>query len=249
MKLHKNLFSRGTINKIVKKDKLEIMQKELDAVGGTKVFVFEVSTVEELFSAFALVIGFAIFMIFAAIINKSSAGAVFVFIIGLVLICYAQYRKPIDNYKESFMKDNELYGTMDTIISGLDAGEPLMYILQYISLHKKGNTAKLISECVARVNTGTDLNVALYDAAEKSFNHYFMRMALIIKKADTSVVGLSDQLRELQKDIEDERHNKKNERVEKIDNGLFFPILIGDFIPLILMIILPFFSEFQKISM
>lgn len=248
MKLNKNLFSKGTINKVVKEDKMNRIQKELDAVNGVKVLFFEVTTIEELFSAFATSIGIVLFLIFVAILNKSSIKAILCLITGIGILCYAQYRGPIDKYKENFMNDDELPMVLDTIMAGLDAGLPLMNIFTYISKYKKSNTAKLISECVARVNAGNDFNKSLEFVAEKSFNHYFIRMAKIVKKADTSTTGLSTQLRELQKDIEIDRINKKNERVEKLDNALFFPILLGYFVPLVLMIILPLFSQIKNIQ-
>lgn len=249
MRLRKNLLSYGTINKVVKSDRLEIMQKELNAVGGTKILFFDVKSIEELFSSFALIIGFTLFVIFMAILNKSSLKSVIILLIGIVIVCYAQYRKPIDKYKDSFMKDIELPSAIDTIISGLDSGLPLMYIFNYIKKNKSGNTSNLISECVANVDAGEDFHKALKDISEKSFNSYFIRMALIIKKSDTSTLGLSEQLLELQKDIEEERLNKKNEKVNKLDNALFFPILLGYFIPLVLMIVLPFLAQAKSLQL
>lgn len=249
MNLNKNLFSKGTIKKLIKQDKFEEMQKELDAVNGTRVLIFNAKTVEELFSIFALIFVAVTMLISIAIINKGSMKGAVILVIGIVIVCYVQYRKPIDTYKESFMKDNELPSTLDTLIAGLDAGSPPMATFNYIKRNKRSNTSALIAECVASVNTGVGFNTALKNAAEKSFNHYFIRIAQIIKKSDISTVGLSVQLRELQKDIEEERINVKNERVDKLDNALFFPLLLGYFVPLVIMIVLPFIYQFTSMNL
>lgn len=249
MKLRKNLLSKGTIKKVVKQDKITTMQKELDAVNGTRILIFEANTIEELFSIFALVLGVTGLIIFLGLLNGGSIKGIMLLLFGVVIVSYAQYRTPIDKYKESFMKDNELPTIIDTLIAGLDSGITLMNIFNYISKTQNSNSAKLIRECFAKVSSGENFNVALKEASEKSFNHYFIRMAQIIKKADTSTLGLSDQLRELQIDIEEERLNMKMERVNKLDNALFFPILLGYFIPLVLMIVLPFLTQFQKLQM
>lgn len=249
MKLRRNLLSKGTIRKVVKQDTLTNMQKELDSINGTRILIFEAKTIEELFSIFSLIIGATSLIIFLGLLNGGSIKGIILLLFGVIIVSYAQYRMPIDKYKESFMKDNELPAIMDTLIAGIDSGMTLMSIFNYIAKTKNSNSAKLIKECFAKVSSGENLNTALQEISEKSFNHYFIRMTQIIKKSDTSTVGISDQLRELQTDIEEERYNMKMENANKLDNALFFPILLGYFIPLVLMIVLPFLSQFQKLQL
>ncbi len=73
-------------------------------------------------------------------------------------------------------------------------------------------------------------------------------MALIIEKTDRSVINLDKQLEYLQQDMEEERINIKTEHADKLDNALFFPMLIGYFIPLIIMILVPLLRQMTKLQ-
>lgn len=248
MKIKNPFLKDKIIKKVIKEDKFDKINREMHAIGKLDIFGIEVTSVSELFSFIAIVWGILSVILLLALLNKSNLKALIILLIGTNILLYAKIKDPIDKYKESFLKDNELPAVLETLIQGLQIGMPVYSILLYISNNKKGNTADLINLCVTKVNSGMDINKALREVSEKSLNDYFLRMALIIEKTDRSVMNLDKQLEYLQQDMEEERINIKTEHADKLDNALFFPMLIGYFIPLIIMILVPLLRQMTKLQ-
>lgn len=248
MKLKKTFINEDTIKKVITPSKLDIINKEISAVGGVKILIFDVSNAIELLSAFFAIILAITVIIICGIFNHASLKAIVMLLVGVLIVSYCQYKKPIDNYKKSFLKDTELPVILETIIQGLNAGLPIENVFRYIKKNKTGNTAKLIAECIDKNDSGMDFNTALKEVADKSLNRYFIRMYKIIKKSDISVLGLSEQLSALQIDIEEDRLNLKEHIASNLDNALYFPILIGYFVPSVAMIFISLLQQTTKMQ-
>jgi tight adherence protein C len=234
-------IKRETIRKTIGDDLFVKLDKELKNVGGTKIlYVFPVNSIEELFSAFALIAVFLVVLLFYAVVSGTPLSRVIFLIIGTAILSYVTYKKPIDTYKDNFMKDNELPAILNTIADALSVGMPVENILTYIAENKKGQTADLIRITVNKINAGIPAENALKEAAEKSMNPYFRRAVNILIKTNETPQGLAKQITDLYEEIEEEKLNIKTEKAAVLDNALFFPILIGFIIPLLVMVLLPF---------
>lgn len=234
-------IKRETIRKTIGDDLFVKLDKELKNVEGVKILhIFPVNSVEELFSVFALIAAFLVVLLFYAGISGIPLSRVIFLIIAVVILSYVTYRKPIDTYKDNFIKDNELPAVLNTIADALSVEMPVENILTYIAENKKGQTADLIRITVNKINAGISIENALKEAAEKSMNPYFKRAVNILIKTNETSQGLAKQITELYEEIEEEKINKKTERAAVLDNALFFPILIGFIIPLVVIVLLPF---------
>ena len=243
-------IKKDTIKRTIGNDLFVTIDKELKNVGGTKIlYVFFVNSIEELFSVFALVATFLFLLIFYSTISGDSPTRAILISVGIAVLTYVTYRKPIDAYKESFMKDSELPAILNTISDALSVGMPVENILNYIAENKKGHTADLIRFTINNINAGVSVENALKEAAEKSMNTYFKRAANVLIKTSETPEGLAQQIAELYEEIEEEKLNIKTEKAAVLDNTLFIPILIGFIIPLLVIVLLPFVNMGLSLNM
>lgn len=237
-------INEATVRKMIGNDLFDRLDREIKNIGKIKVFYFfNVSSIEELFSAFMLISGFLLAFIFYGILSGIPVIRILLVVTGVVIMTYVTYRKPIDEYKERLMKDNELPAILSTIADGLSVGMPVENILEYISNNKKGYTADIIRNALNSINAGISMEESLKESAQKSMNKYFKRAVNILIKSGESVQGLSKQINDLYEEIEEEKINQKTEKAAILDNSLFFPIFLGYLIPLLIMIILPFIQN------
>lgn len=235
------LIKEKTIKKAIGDDLFTRLDKEIKNTGKIRIlYFFTVTSIEELFSAFILIAGFSLTLLFYAFLTGVGVSRVLFLIVGIAVMTYVTYRKPIDEYKERLMKDNELPAVLSTIADGLSVGMPVENILMYIAENKKGYMADIIRNAVNNINAGISLEQSLKESAEKSMNKYFKRAVNILIKTNETSQGLSKQITDLYEEIEEEKINKKTEKAAVLDNALFFPILIGFIIPLLIMVLLPF---------
>jgi tight adherence protein C len=233
------------IRRIIGEDLFSRINREIDAVGKVKILIFTASSIEELFSICTLLIVLSLAMIALGIVtNRLSTFAVLA--IAILGGAYLSYKDPIDKYKNRLMQDNELPSVLETLVSGLSVGMPIESIMKYISENKKGYMRDIIYNSLNLVNSGIPLEQSLQEAAYKSMNKYFERAVRILSKSDETIAGLAEQLNELLKDIEEERINKKTEKASSLDNIVALPILIGYFIPLLVVIMYPFLVDFSQ---
>ncbi|SHF42260.1 tight adherence protein C [Caldanaerobius fijiensis DSM 17918] len=243
-------ISRTKIEKAVGKSLFERLDREIKAIGKMRVFIFDIESAEELFSAFAIVIGLSLAVTaFGVTVNIQLAKVFFMFTAGMVFITYLKTSEYISKYKTRLMQDNELPAVLNTLAQGLEVGMPVENIMRYIAENKKGTMRDIISEALNKVNAGVPLEKSLEEAAQKSLNKYFMRAVRILGKADETPIGLSVQLYELLSEIEEDKLNQKTARASSLDNMMTFPILIGYFIPLLVMVVLPFVQDLGSIFM
>ncbi|APU87143.1 hypothetical protein [Clostridium botulinum] len=134
----KNPFLKDKIiKKVIKEDKFDKISREMHAIEKLNIFGIEVTSVSELFSFIAIVWGILSVILLLALLNKSNLKALIILLIGTNILLYAKIKDPIDKYKESFLKDNELPAVLETLIQGLQIGMPVYSILLYISNNKK----------------------------------------------------------------------------------------------------------------
>jgi len=238
-----NFVKKGTAEKIAGEKLYRRINRDLENVGGARLFIFEVKTAEEFFSALAVLIGFLLLLIVVGISRGIDAKMLIIGATGFGITIYVNYQKPIDNFKDRLMKDNELPAIVNVLVQGLTVEMPIINIMKYIADNKKGTLRDIIQDAVDRINTGVPLDVSLQEAADKSMNKYFQRVVRILMKSKESPKGLAAQLQDVLTDIEEERLNTKLKRATILDNGLFFVVFIGYFIPLLAMILTPFISN------
>lgn len=241
-------ISEEKIKRVVGRSFFERLDKEIKAIGKMKVFVFEIESAEEFFSAFAMIIGLSLVLVaFGLMVNPQLVKVFSIFTAGMVTITYLKFSEYVSRYKKRLMQDNELPTVLNTIAQGLEVGMPVENVMRYIAENKKGVMRDIISEALNKTNAGIPLEKSLEEAAQKSLNKYFVRAVRILGKADETPVGLSAQLYDLLDEIEEERTNRKTARASSLDNMMTFPILIGYFIPLLIMVILPFIQDLVSI--
>lgn len=229
------------IKKMIGNDLFEKLDKEIKNIGQIKVlYFFNVTSIEELFSVFMLIASLLLVFMFYEILSGTPIIRMLLIITGVSITTYVTYRKPIDEYKERLMKDNELPTILNTLADGLSVGMPIENIFEYISRNKKGYMVEIIKDALNNINAGISVEESLKKSAEKSMNKYFKRAVNILIKTGESQQGLSKQLNDLYEEIEEEKINQKTEKAAILDNSLFFPIFLGYLIPLVLMIMLPF---------
>jgi tight adherence protein C len=242
------LLKEKTIKKVTGDDFFTKTDKEIKAVGKVKVLVFDVTSAEELFTAFSLILGFSLILFLLLLIfNPALIKPFLIIIIGLPIGAYLSYKDPIDKHKKRLMADNELPAILETFVSGLSVGMPVENIMRYIVENKKGYMKEIIQEALQKADAGVPLFVSLEEAAEKSLNKYFKRAVKILAKTSETSEGLAAQLEELLKDMEEDRINKKTEKAAVLDNVIAIPILIGFFVPLLIFTIFPFIVSFSSI--
>lgn len=234
-----NFVKKSIIEKIVGENLYRRISRDLHNVGGARLFIFEVKTAEEFFSAVAVLTGFLFLIIIAGILQGISPIMLFIGAGGFAILIYVNYQKPIDDFKDRLMKDNELPAVVNLLVQGLSVEMPVENILHYIAENKSGAMHDIIKDAVDRLNLGVPLEISLQEAADKSMNKYFQRVVRILMKSKDSPRGLAAQLQDILNDIEEDRHNTKMKRATFLDNGLFLVVFFGYFIPLLVMILLP----------
>ncbi len=137
MKIKNPFLKDKIIKKVIKEDKFDKINREMHAIGKLDIFGIEITSVSELFSFIAIVWGILSIILLLALLNKSNLKALIILLIGTNILLYAKIKDPIDKYKESFLKDNELPAVLETLIQGLQIGMPVYSILLYISNNKK----------------------------------------------------------------------------------------------------------------
>jgi len=234
-----NFVKKGIAEKVVGENLYSRIDRDLRNVGGARLFIFEVKTAEEFFSAVVVLAGFLLLIIALGIVRGISPVMLIIGAAGFAILIYVNYQKPIDEYKARLMRDSELPAVVNVLVQGLSVEMPVENILQYIAENKTGVMRDIIKDAVDRLNLGVPLEVSLQEAADKSMNKYFQRVVRVLMKSRESPRGLAAQLQDILNDIEEERLNTKMKRATVLDNGLFVVVFLGYFIPLLVMIMIP----------
>lgn len=224
----------------INKDLIDKWDKELKAIGGVRILFFKVSDVLELFSAAVLIFGVLAAVMVIGVLNGASVLALSSVLVGAVITFYYYWRQPIDRYKESFLKEDELTAAAEIFVNGLEVGMSIENIIGYIVRNRKGVVRDLLYEAQIRLDAGSSLKDALNSAAEKSLNEYFRRFVRIITGEYGAVADIKNNLEEFLEEVEEAHYNRKLERAAKLDNSLFFPIFLGYFVPILVLFSLPF---------
>jgi len=224
----------------IKQDMIEKWDKEIKAVGGVKILSFKAQDALELFSFAALSLGGLLVLTVIGAVNGANILALLSVFIGSAIMFYQYWRKPIESYRESFYKEEELPAALDIFISGLEVGMTAENIIGYIVRTRKGVVRELFYEAQVRIDTGSSLKDALTFAADKSLNDHFKRFVKAVTGEYESVKDMRENLEELLEEVEEKNYNQKIERAAVLDNSLFFPIFLGYFIPVLIIFALPF---------
>jgi len=122
-----------TIKKMIGSDLFEKLDKEIKNIGQIKMlYFFNVTSIEELFSVFMLIASFLLVFMFYEILSRVPIIRILLVVAGVSIMTYVTYRKPIDEYKERLMKDNELPSILNTLADGLSVGMPVENIFEYM---------------------------------------------------------------------------------------------------------------------
>ncbi|KHO61646.1 MULTISPECIES: type II secretion system F family protein [Thermoanaerobacteraceae] len=224
----------------IKQDMIEKWDKEIKAVGGVKILSFKAQDVLELFSFAALILGGLLVLTVIGAVNGANVFALLSVFAGSAIMFYQYWRSPIESYRGSFYKEEELPAALEIFISGLEVGMNIDNIIGYIVRTRKGVVRDLLYEAQVRIDTGSSLKDALTFAADKSLNDHFKRFVKAVTGEYESVKDMRENLEELLEEVEEKNYNQKIERAAVLDNSLFFPIFLGYFIPVLIIFALPF---------
>jgi len=234
-----SFIKKSTAAKIAGSSTIDRIDRTLQNIGGVRLLFFDVKNAVELFSALAVLGGLMCVILVLGIIRGVSPVMLIIGLGSFGIMIYVSYQKPIDDFKARLMKDDELPAVVNLLVQGLAVEMPVENILQYIADNKKGVMRDIIKNAIDTINAGVPFETSLEEAAGRSMNRYFQRVARVLVKSKESPRGLAAQLQEILNDIEDERLNAKMSRASMLDNALFFVVFLGYFIPLIVMILVP----------
>jgi tight adherence protein C len=217
-------------------------ERELRAIGGINLFGLRIENVGEL-ATVALGAGalFFLVLVVGAVAGGISPLAAALLLGGLGSLFYTSWRRPIEEYKDSFLRDGELPAALEMFIGGLEAGMSVESTLWHISRHLKGVVGRLFGEAQNDIDYGMSVNDALAKAAEKSLSIYFQRfMSLVQAGREMGGGDTQHYLKRLLEEINDVKGNERIESAGRINNILFFPIFLGYFLPTLILFSLPF---------
>jgi len=233
-----NYLSRLGIEKAM----LQTWDREIKAVGGIKIFIFKIADVNELFSIALLLTTITFLIAGIGALTGGLSLVNFAFLAaGLAVMFYTGWRKPIENHKEMFMKDDELPVVVEMFITGLEVGLSAEHIISNAIKNLKGVMERSLIGVHAKLDSGVSFKDALTNAANQSFCIYYKRFAaLIIQNREAGDTDTKRYLEEFLSELEEVRTNKRVEQAGRLDNKLFFPIFLGYFIPILVIFSLPF---------
>jgi tight adherence protein C len=234
---------QSTAEKIAGKSIIDKIDRTLQNTGGARLFIFDAKNAAELFSAVLVLSALMALILVLGLMRGISPTILFIGLAGFGITLYVGYQKPIDEFKQRLMKDNELPTVVNLLVQGLSIEMPVENILQYIADNKQGAMRDIIKVAIDNINLGIPLEQSLQDAAERSMNKYFQRVTRILAKSKESSKGLAVQLQDVLSDMEEERLNTKLSHVNMLDNSLFFVVFLGYFLPLIVMILIPMITN------
>jgi len=161
--------------------------------------------------------------------------------VGLSVMFYTGWRKPIENHKEMFTKDDQLPVVVEMFITGFEVGLSAEHIIANAIKSLKGVMERSFINVQNRLDSGVSFKDALTDAADQSFCIYYKRFAaLIIQNREAGDTDTKRYLEEFLSELEENKTNKRIERAGRLDNKLFFPIFLGYFLPILVIFSLPF---------
>jgi len=236
------LFRGRSMELIGKSTAFRMWDKELQAVGGIKLLGFRIERVGELVTA---ALGAAALFLLVAGVGLVTRGfdplnSLLLFV-GFGALFYSHWRRPIEEYRDSFLKDSEMPVAVEMFISGLEVGMSSENILFHLSKNLKGVVGRLFYMAQSDIDAGKSVSDALMLIAENSLSTYFQRfMTLVVAGREMGGGDTKHYLKHLLDEIEEVRGNERIERAGSINNTLFFPIFLGYFLPIIIIFSLPF---------
>jgi len=238
-----NMFRGLRLEKAVARSTLaRLWERELQAVGGIVLFGLRIENVGEL-ATVALGAGalFFLVVVVGAVAGGFNPLASLFLLGGLGVLFYTSWRRPIEEYKDSFLRDGEMPAALEMFIGGMEAGMSVESTLWHVSNHLKGVVGRLFVEAQNDIDYGKSVNDALSMAAEKSLSIYFQRfMALVAAGREMGGGDTQHYLKQLLEEINDVKGNERIESAGRINNILFFPIFLGYFLPILILFSLPF---------
>lgn len=237
-----NVFRGLRLEKAADSRMVRVWERELSAVGGILLFGLRIERVGELATiALGVLALFVLTMVVGIVTGGFNPLASLFLLGGLGILLYTSWRRPIEEYKDSFLRDGELPTALEMFIGGLEAGMSVENTLWYTSKHLKGVVGRLFVAAQNDMDAGKAVSDALTVAAEKSLSIYFQRfMALIVAGREMGGGDTQHYLKQLLDEIEDMRGNERIESAGRINNILFFPIFLGYFLPILILFSLPF---------
>lgn len=217
-------------------------ERELKAVGGITLFGLRIESVGEL-ATVALGAGALFFfvMVVGAVTGGFNPVAALFLLGGIGVLFFISWRRPIEEYKDRFLRDGEMPAALEMVIGGLEAGMSVESTLWHISKHLKGVVGRLFGEAQNDIDYGMSVNDALTKAAERSLSVYFQRfVALVAAGREMGGGDTQHYLKQLLEEINDVKGNERIESAGRINNILFFPIFLGYFLPILILFSLPF---------
>ena len=238
-----------SIEQLGKSTAFRLWDRELQAVGGITLFGFRIERVGELITA---ALGAVALFFLVAVVGVVTGGfnplSSLFLLAGLVILFYSHWRRPIEDYKDSFLKDGEMPVAVEMFISGLEVGMSVESILVHLSRNLKGVVGRLFYMAQSEIDAGKSVSDALTLIAENSLNTYFQRfMTLVVAGREMGGGDTQHYLKHLLDEIEEVRGNERIERAGAINNTLFFPIFLGYFLPIIIIFSLPFIFSLSNL--
>lgn len=233
----------------VDKGAMRAWDRELQAVGGVKLFFVKINNTAELFSvALLLAAGAAAVAALGTALGTFSVMNFSFIAVGLTVMFYLSWRNPVEAHKELFMKDDELPVAVEMFIAGLEAGISIENIVAQAAKNLDGAMGRSLAKAQDDLDAKKPLKDALMEAAENSLNSYYKRFALILTQGrETGSATVKQYLEEFLDEIEEVRQNRRIERAATLDTKLFFPIFIGYFLPILVLFSLPFLLSIRDL--
>jgi len=233
----------------VDKATMRVWDRELQAVGGVKVFFLTINSVAELFSvALLFAAGAAAVAAIGVALGTFSAMNFSLIAVGLAVMFYLGWRNPIVAHKERYMQDDELPVAVEMCLAGLEAGISIENIVTQSAKNLDGAMGRSLAKVLDDLDAGKPLKDALLEAAENSLNSHYKRFALILTQGrETGSGAVKQYLEEFLDEIEEIRQNRRIERAATLDTKLFFPIFIGYFLPILILFSLPFLLSIRDL--
>lgn len=241
-------LKRKTVELLVSNTFIDRLDNEIKAIGGMKLIgLLKINDALEYLSQLVMVFGIMLFLSILLFVQGYTLKIIFLILCGPIILMLGQYKKNVQTYKQSIMHDNELPAVIETLAIGVNAGKTLEGTIRYIVANKSGVVRDLLAEAILRVDGGEKLEHALQYIANKSLTRRFDQIVRLLMESKNSTTKLKELLMEQADEIQEDKMNLKLEKAAKLETKLFFPIFLGYFIPVLVMLTYPVLANFKGI--
>lgn len=238
-----NFFKKNRIKFKWNSDLKFLLRQE----GSLRVLGFNIKSLERLFLLrIALASGFfVIFIIIGLLLERS-------FIIFALVLALIFYLLPVEVLKgkvraRSNRISSELPDFIDILSSLIKAGLNLDEAISYISNNYKSEISKLFKLSRVKILEGFSKKEAYYDIAKLSFCSDFEIVVKVLMQSDIVGNPIKDVLKDLSRVFRNNQRDVLKMRAERLEGNLMIVIFIFVFIPMLLLFLLPVFSQLKML--